>query len=245
MAKRAWSSVSSATIKNCWNHTKIQCPQLPTIRLRPPMPSNLTAGWDIIVQYATEPWSLPEVHSMLQEHLGDRYVASEWNELLDSVLRAEHDAGAALAALDALCNKWAQGPDTPSNLSKAALPDEQSKIEQDLLKLVNQLKEQRCITGQPPTLDELLDPIEEWEIKQNLDIIELEDLEIVQLVQQEAGLLARGDIEEIESDSSGDDPEVMLPSLKEMIKGCRMFEDKSLLVCAEGAFEMMQAAHRY
>ena len=60
------------------------------------------------------------------------------------------------------------------------------------------------------------------------------------MVQEEAGL-ARGAIEEIDSNSSSDDPEEVLPSLMEMI-GCRMFKEKSLLVCAEGAFKMVQAA---
>src|SRR5258706_15077838 len=47
MAERAWKSVSLTTIKNCWNHTKIQRPRLPIIMLRPPrppMPANLAAG---------------------------------------------------------------------------------------------------------------------------------------------------------------------------------------------------------
>jgi hypothetical protein len=57
MAEQAWKSVSPATLKNCWNHTRIQQPRLPKITLRyprPSMPANLAAGWDIIVQYATE-----------------------------------------------------------------------------------------------------------------------------------------------------------------------------------------------
>ena len=80
MAERAWKSVSLMTIKNCWNHTNIQQPQLPMITLQlplPPMPVNLTAGWDIVVQFATNPWSIPEAHSSLQECLGDQYVASK------------------------------------------------------------------------------------------------------------------------------------------------------------------------
>src|SRR5882757_6995198 len=126
----------------------------------------------------------------------------------------------------------------------ATIPDERSKIEADLMDVVNQLKVQRCITGQPLTLDKLVDPPEEREIGQGLDLIELGDLEIVQMVQAEADL-AGGDIEEIDSDSSDDGPDEVPPSLKEMIEGCRMFEEKSMLVCAEGAFEIVQAACQY
>ena len=80
MAEQVWKSVSSTTIKNCWNHTEIQRPRLPTITLRPPrlpMPANFAAGWDIVIQFATKSWSVPEAHSFLQERLGDQYVASE------------------------------------------------------------------------------------------------------------------------------------------------------------------------
>ena len=209
------------------------------------MPANLAAGWDIVVQYASNPWSLPEVHSFLQERLGAQYIPSEWTEPLDTVLRAENDVEAALAALAVLRKKWAAGPDSPSDLCESAIPDECSKIEADLLALVDQLKARRQITGQPLTLEELVDLEEEWEIGQSLDAVELDDLEIVQMVQMGADLV-RGEIEEIETDSSGDgDPEEVLPSLREMIDTCRMFEEKSHLVCEEGAFEFVQAARQY
>ena len=65
------------------------------------------------------------------------------------------------------------------------------------------------------------------------------------MVQVEADL-ARGDIEEIETDSSDDsDPKEVLPSLRDMIDTCQMFEGKSHLVCKEGAFEFVQAAWQY
>ena len=92
MAERAWTSVSPTTIKNCWNHTEIQCPQLPKITLRlprSPMPATLAAGWDIIVQFASNSWSIPKAHSALQECLGDQYIASEWNGPLDTAFQGQ------------------------------------------------------------------------------------------------------------------------------------------------------------
>ena len=100
------------------------------------MPTNLAAGWDIVVQYVRESWSIPEVHTRLQERLGDQFIVSEWTESLDSVLGAEENTNAALAALAALCNKWA--PDAPSES-----PDERHDIEDELQDLVTQLKDQR------------------------------------------------------------------------------------------------------
>ena len=126
----------------------------------------------------------------------------------------------------------------------ATIPNEHSRVEEELLDLVAQLKERRCITGQPFTLDELLDPKEEREIGECLDSFEGGDLEIVGIVQAEVGL-ARGDIEEIDSDSASDDPEVVPPSLKEMIEACRILEENSLVVYTEGVLNLVQAARRY
>ena len=243
MAMQAWESVSPATLKHCWNHTGIQRPPLPKITLRHPrplMPANLAAGWDIVTQFVTEQWSLPDVHSRLQKRLGNNYIASEWNETLDSVLSAEDDTGAALVALTALRNKWAD--DTPSESCEVAkTPDECNEVEEDLLDLVAQLKDRRRIFGQPCTLDELLDPAEEWEIGEELYSFEGGDADIIEMVQQEIGL-GRGDVEEIDSD---DEPEVVAPPLKEVIKMCRILEEHSMAVCTTGAFKFLKGLREY
>ena len=147
---------------------------------------------------------------------------------------AEEDTDAALAALATLRNKWA--PDAPSTS-----PDERHDIENELLDLVAQLKDQRRIFGKPCTLDELLDPEEEWEIGENIYEFEGGDAEIVGMVQQEMGLVS-SDTEEVESD---DEPEVVPPSLKEMIKTCQFIEENSMVVCTEGALELIKASCQY
>ena len=173
--KKAWEAASAATIKNCWQHTGILHPWLPKITLKHPcplMPANLEAGWDIVFQFAMEQWSISEVHTCLQEPLGDQYISNEWNKSLDSVLRAEDDTDAALAALDALCNQWA--PNGSFELCEVATTtNEQKEVEGELLELVAQLKEQRCIIGWPCTLEALLDP-EEWQIGETPMNLEVE-----------------------------------------------------------------------
>ena len=62
------------------------------------------------------------------------------------------------------------------------IPDEHHEVEVELLDLVAQLKVQRCITGEPLTLEELLGPSEEWEIRQCLDVVHGGDMEIVSMV---------------------------------------------------------------
>ena len=91
----------------------------------------------------------------------------------------------------------------------ATIPNEQSEVEEELPDLVAQLRERRCVTGQPLTLDELLDSNEEREIGECLNVFEGGDLEIVGMVQAKVGL-ARGDIVEIDSGSDDDDLEVCL-----------------------------------
>ena len=65
MAKDAWKEISSMTIKNCWDHTRIQRAPLPPVILRrntssmTPIPTALSLGWDIVVQFASEQWTLP------------------------------------------------------------------------------------------------------------------------------------------------------------------------------------------
>ena len=160
-------------------------------------------------------------------------------EPLDLASGAEGDVNAALAAVNAWRNTWA--PDSPSDLCEVTTnPDEHNEVEEELLDLVAQLKARRCITGQPFTLKELLDPTEEREIRECLNIVDGGDMEIVSMVQAEA----RGDIEEIDSDSDDDNPEVVPATLKEMIAACRMLEENGLLVCTN-ALDVVEAVRRF
>ena len=54
--------------------------------------------------------------------------------------------------------------------------------------------------------------------------------------------MGRGEIEEIDSD---DDPEVVPPPLKEVIKMCCILEEYSMVVCTEGALKFLQALCKY
>jgi len=56
--------------------------------------------------------------------------------------------------------------------------------------------------------------------------------------------LASGDIEEIDSDSDDDEPEVVPPSLKQMIEACRILEENGLLVCSD-ALDFIEAVCRF
>jgi len=71
------------------------------------------------------------------------------------------------------------------------------------------------------------------------------DVEIIRVVQQGIDL-ARGEIGEIEEiDSDDEDPEAAPPPLKEMIIICRVIEENCMVVCTEGALEVVQSLRRY
>ena len=54
----------------------------------------------------------------------------------------------------------------------------------------------------------------------------------------------RRDIEEVSSDSDDDEPEVVPPSIKDMIETCWKLEGDCLLVCTEGVLDFVEAGHR-
>ena len=107
--------------------------------------------------------------------------------------------------------------------------------------MVAQLKDRRHIFGEPCTLDRLLDPEEEREIGENIYAFKGGDADIIGMVQQEMGSV-RGTTEEIDS---GDDPEVVPPPLKEIIRMCRIIEESSMVVCTEGALALVKASRQY
>ena len=82
---------------------------------------------------------------------------------------------------------------------------------------------------------------EEREIGGTVSAFEGGDAEIVGIVQQEMGLVK--DTEE--DDSDGDEPEVVPPPLKEMIRMCRTIEENSMVVCTDGALEVVKALRQY
>ena len=104
-------------------------------------------------------------------------------------------------------------------------------------------EEKACISifGKPCTLEELLDLEEEQEIGENPDSFEGGDTEIIQMAQAEIGL-GSGDIEEIDLD---DEPEVVPPPLKEVMKMCHTLEEYSMVISPQGTFTFVKALCEY
>ena len=83
----------------------------------------------------------------------------------------------------------------------------------------------------------MTDPEEEWEIGENLYSFEGGDTEIVRMVQRRSAW-GVGTLRD-------DDPEVMPPPLKEVMKMCHTLEEYSMVICPQGAFDFVKALHKY
>jgi len=235
LIKDSWNQVSQETIKNCWDHTKIQREPLPCIILhRPIVPSApaesiYSLAWDIVVEFATEDWTLPQTEERLKARLGDKYVASDWVEPLDAVIFAENDVDEALEALDTLRQTLEGATTTISSdvstseevvVEQLARTTQNIGIEAELQKLIDDLKARRRIFGDPPCLDDLLDPVEEHEIGEG----HRTDVEIVAKMQNKTASPIEMDEDK---DKDEDKDEHNLPprlATAEMIRMCKELE---------------------
>ncbi|KAG2343814.1 hypothetical protein BDR05DRAFT_867839, partial [Suillus weaverae] len=85
--------------------------------------------------------SLPEAETRLEQHLADRYANTDWRPALKAVMDAEGDIATALEAVGTLATTASQR--TGLKIRIPARPK---------------------IPTQPPTIEELLDPVEEREV---------------------------------------------------------------------------------
>ncbi|KAG1835523.1 hypothetical protein EV424DRAFT_1562480 [Suillus variegatus] len=137
-------------------------------------------------------------------HLSDRYADSDWRSALKAVMDAEGDMDLALRAVNTL-EKSAFGCTSlklqiPARQQK---PAQLSATEQKLMRLINDLKERKHIFGTLPTIDEILDPVEE---KDNGDLPNFEggDQAIADEVRREIAV-ANGKVVEIDSDDESEE----------------------------------------
>ena len=186
--KEAWACVSQETIKNCWAHAFALMYEflfyfvllLTNQHRKDPVakstsesssdPITNPAVWQIIDFAANKICSLPQAEEQLGAYLGGRFSFLQWKPAFDEVFKAEGDASAALEAVEALKSKVTvrhltqlqaeiQDPMSP-NLS---LPELES-TELELMQVVDELHRRRRIIGTRPTLEDLLNPVEEKEV---------------------------------------------------------------------------------
>ncbi|KAI0078041.1 hypothetical protein K474DRAFT_1706766 [Panus rudis PR-1116 ss-1] len=124
---------------------------------------------------------MPKTEEKLQEILGDRYKADDWLPAFNAVFAAEEDECAALLAIQQLEKESMMtaeaevGDSTPDRGSKESskLPREQNcraqvpqlaELECELDAVVDDLHARRRIIGARPTIEDLLNPIDEIQV---------------------------------------------------------------------------------
>jgi hypothetical protein len=187
--------------------------------------------------FATTEMKLPQAEDALHSHLGDKYTDGEWRPALKAVMDAEDDPALALTAIKKL--------QLNAHLTAAAHPppvytDQCWQLEADLLNSITELKKRNWIHGDAPTLENILNLVEELEIGDSLYQFEGGDADIIAEVLHEQAV-AQGDIMEIASDSEGEEENgkgLRLLSNTVMMELCQQLEASCLEVDAECALDL-------
>ncbi|KAG1764954.1 hypothetical protein EDD22DRAFT_951411 [Suillus occidentalis] len=149
-------------------------------------PHNDPVAWKIVREFASSEMSLPEAETRLEHHLTDHYADTDWRPALKAIMDAEGDIDAALNAI--------RIPARPKTLTQV------TSLETELMDSIDELKSRNRIFGKPPTVKELLDPVEEREVGGHDYKFPGGDKDIVEEVQRQMAI-ERGDIIEVDSDS--------------------------------------------
>lgn len=125
-------------------------------------------AWDILRSFATSDMSLPEAEEHLKTQLGDWYNDCDWRPALDAVMKAEGDTIQAQAAIQLLASK-SQLPRLairipPRNQTQSNIAPQLADAEQHLINSVQELVKRKRIIGPPPTIEDLVNPVEEHNI---------------------------------------------------------------------------------
>ncbi|KIK15579.1 hypothetical protein PISMIDRAFT_16423 [Pisolithus microcarpus 441] len=188
-------------------------------------------AWDFIHQYATGTMTLPSVESGLRAHLRDQYIDSDWQPALKAVMEAE-DNNMALDAISALHTaallrsgiKIHIPTLTPAAAESAQRPNQLTSVESEVMESVRHLKEQNCIFGRLPSIDELVEPPEERELPE--PILDGSIRAIADTVRFEMAA-ANGTVIDVDdsNDSNEDDTgNVTAPTRSELIELCKQLE---------------------
>ncbi|GJE99376.1 DDE-domain-containing protein [Phanerochaete sordida] len=186
MAQTAWRAVSAETIENCWRHTGIRPdpgtrePEAASKRAIPPTQN--PEAWKVLSRFALgELGGLPEVEDSLQKLLGTAYNQRDWKAAFNAIFEAEDDNMKALEAVNKMRDE-AMKNDAPEHVSPASPASPQppasvkptqadapqlKKVEGELEVALVDLHQHRRIHGPLPSLDEVLEPLEEQKIEES------------------------------------------------------------------------------
>ncbi|KAH9160083.1 hypothetical protein EDB89DRAFT_1915231 [Lactarius sanguifluus] len=112
--------------------------------------------------------SLPDAKARLQAHLGHDFHFADWKSAFDIIFEAEDDIPAAAAAIEKMATQAIAHTMTTSSPNPSIAPhasfSQLQDLEADLMCAIDSLQQRKHIRGTAPTLEDLLNPIEETEI---------------------------------------------------------------------------------
>jgi hypothetical protein len=175
--------------------------------------------------------SLPEAETHLEQHLADCYANTDWRPALKAVMDAEGDIATALKAVGTLATTASRRTGLKIRIpARPKIPTQVTTLEIELMDSVGGLKSRNRILGEPPTIEELFDPVEEREVGDHDYKFPGGDKEIVEEVRRQMAI-ERGDIMEVDSDSeAGDEDENVMPeyTFTQVFTLCQQLEDACL-----------------
>jgi len=186
------------------------------------LPSCDPEAWEIIFGFATnDEMTLPEAESKLRKHLGLRFVQDDWQPALNAVVNAEGDTLTALDALESLRKRAIQSnTHLVIKITPLPKPPQLLEAERGLARAVRELEERRRIIGDPPSLNELIQPPEE-EVEDEDNRPENDEEFIASVDRDVAAEL--GAVEEEDSDSD-DEPREAEMCHAEVMELCKKLE---------------------
>ena len=164
--------------------------------------------------------TLPQAEERLKSIFEVDYIDQEWHPALNTVLEAENDELKAMEAIEKITTANNPIPATNPATPSIPPPPQLQDVEQSLVTAVDELKVQKCIIGTSLTLEEMLNPTEEREIRDLMYKFEGGDDEIVATVQHEFEIEAGGIIEVDQSDDKAEEEKEKELTTKQVIELC-------------------------
>ncbi|KAF7790672.1 hypothetical protein EIP86_001628 [Pleurotus ostreatoroseus] len=187
ITQKAWAAVTAKTIVVCWHHSEILPPSSSELNTdevadAPALNSNVRqivshkddTAWNIVTSFANgEIGTMSVAEEKLKAHLGDHYRFQDWKPAFDTVFAAEDDMEAALLKVmklhdSAIVSTTASSESTTAShasdvTGKLELP-ELTEAEDGLMAAIDGLQARRRVHGECPTLEDLLNSVEEQEV---------------------------------------------------------------------------------
>ena len=149
--------------------------------------------------------TLPQAEEKLSVHLGDRYVAKDWYPAFKAVMDAEGDVIKAQKALREISLACEHPKLTIKVPAQRACPTRLASAKKAIIDSVQRLKDRNRIFDELPTIDDIIDPVDEREdVEDSPHIFPNGETGIIkQVIHKEK--VKQGEIIEIEDDED-DDP---------------------------------------